>query len=399
MKIAVIFDSRSKGGGGYFQSLNSALMLKKLQNNKINLSFITPDKETFIKLKNEQLDTILFSKVLLTKIFYQLNQINFFLILFNFFKIKNPFVKLLKKNNFDLIIFLGPSWFIKLCDEFNFVSSIYDVNFKLDNYFPEYDSSSLFESKNLIVKKSVDRAFKILVDTKRSKKELTEYYNCPSKKIIIQPFTPLLPDIDRNVDTQKIMLKLGIQKKKFLFYPAQFWAHKNHKYIIDAIKILNKEENDIHVVFCGSDKGNLNYIKAEINNEGLQDKFLIFNFITDEEVISLYKNCIGLIMPTYVARSTLPLYEAFFFKTPVFYSKDVLDSELENLVISMDLNDPQDLSNKINNLLVNKIDVSEKVEKAFNYYKQNCSESLFLSNYKKIIDEYNYLSKRWKNNH
>ena len=399
MKIAVIFDSKSKGGGGYFQSLNSSLLLKKLENNIISLSFITPDKDTFRKLKDEKLNTIFFSNVLFAKLFYQIAQIHLFKFLFAFFKIKNPFVRFLKKNKFDLVIFLGPSWFIKLCDEINFVSNIYDINFKLDNQFPEYESSSVFNSKNFIVKKSVDRAFKILVDTQRSKNELSKYYNCESKKIVIQPFTPLLPNINKKINHEKILLKLGLHNKKFFFYPAQFWAHKNHKYIIDAVEILNQNNNNISFVFCGSDKGNLNYIKSNIDEKGLQDKFLIYKFINDEEVITLYKNCMGLIMPSYVARSTLPMYEAFYFKIPVFYSKGVLDEELEKLVTTIDLNKPEDLTNKVRALISGELDLNDKIKKAFDYYGINCSENLFLDNYKKIINDYTYLSKRWKNNY
>ena len=101
-------------------------------------------------------------------------------------------------------------------------------------------------------------------------------------------------------------------------------------------------------------------------------------------------------MPTYVARSTLPLYEAFYFKTPVFYSKGVLDEKLEKLVTPIDLNDPQDLSDKISDLLTDKLETADKVNSALKYYNENCSEAVFLNNYKKIIDDYIYLSQRWK---
>ena len=38
----------------------------------------------------------------------------------------------------------------------------------------------------------------------------------------------------------------------------------------------------------------------------------LIRFKLDEKVIALYKFCIALVMPTYVARSTLPLYESFY---------------------------------------------------------------------------------------
>ena len=50
--------------------------------------------------------------------------------------------------------------------------------------------------------------------------------------------------------------------EKYIFYPAMYLPHKNHKYIIDVINILNNKFNiEMSAVFCGSDKGYLNKIK------------------------------------------------------------------------------------------------------------------------------------------
>jgi glycosyltransferase involved in cell wall biosynthesis len=399
MKIAIIFDAKSKGGGGFFQSLNSSLLLNKLNNKKNKISFITFDRTALSKLKIEGLDAILFKNTLLLKIFFHLKQINIFKFFFKFFKFKNSFSSFLKKNKFDFIVFLGPSWFIRVCDDHNFVSTIYDINFKLENYFPEYRSKNIFKDKDQIVSDTVNYGFKILVDTKRSKRELVEIYNCPERKIVIQPFIPLLPTLQKKVDSAnelKLIFNLGLKDKNFLFYPAQFWAHKNHKYIIDAVEILNRKKNDIKIVFCGADKSNLYYIKETINKKKLNNSFFIFDFISDEEIIALYKNCMALVMPTYVARSTLPLYEAFYFKKPIFYSKNILDEDLEKLIIPVDLYNPEDLSNKILEL---KSDINfgkEKILKASRYYNDNCHEEIFLKNYQNIFNEYEYLSERWK---
>ena len=35
--------------------------------------------------------------------------------------------------------------------------------------------------------------------------------------------------------------------------------------------------------------------------------------------------------------------------------------------------------------------------KLFEYYKNKCNEDLFLDNYRKIINEFEYLSNRWEN--
>ena len=100
-------------------------------------------------------------------------------------------------------------------------------------------------------------------------------------------------------------------------------------------------------------------------------------------------------MPTYVARSTLPLYEGFFFKITVFYSEGVLDKKLEEFIIKFDLTDPLDLANK----LINYNDLIKKhisnIEKAYEYFMFNCNDLVKENILRNIISEYKYLSQRW----
>lgn len=399
MKIAVIFDFDTLGGG-FHQSLSSALNLSKLNDSNNEIYFIASSKRIFEKLKLENLSVLLFKKIFICRIFFQLSMSIFFNFLFNFFKIRNPFVKFIQKNNFDFIIFLGPSWLIKLSDKINFVMSTYDINFKLDNYFPEYLSNRVFKSKDEIIQKSVNQAFKIIVDTERSKRELISIYNCPESKIAIQSFIPHLITIEKNTDIKeysKIIKDLGLDNKKFFFYPAQFLAHKNHRYIIDAVEILKNEKN-INVVFCGADRGNLQFIKEIIKSKGIDKNFFIYNYLTDLQIIALYKNATALVMPTYVARSTLPLLESFFFKLPVFYAKSILDENIEKFVETFDLKNPVDLSHKLLRYLEGKLSFDEKKELGYQFFINNCLEKKFIQNYRGIIDEYKHISSTWKKN-
>ena len=335
----------------------------------------------------------------LLKIYYYLSSSKILKYIINKLGFKNTFSKYLKENEVDLIIFLGPSWLIKVSDELNFVMSPLDINFKLNNFFPEYLNNKTFQIKDEIIKKSCDQAFKIIVDTERSKKELEKIYNCPKEKIVVHPFTPALPDIHKKMDknkTKELFKKFNLKDKKYIFYPAQFWAHKNHKYIIESLYLLKKRNINLDVVFCGADRGNLQYLKNLIKQRNLESNFHIYNFIREEEIISLYLNTICLVMPTYVARSTLPLYESFYFKIPVFYSKDVLDEKLEKFVETFDLEKPETLTEKLEKLVNNKIYLSNKIQNAYDYYLTNCTNKNFIKNYDKIIGDFKYLKSIWK---
>ena len=80
------------------------------------------------------------------------------------------------------------------------------------------------------------KSFKIIVDTDRSKKEMQLFYNCSSDKIEVIPFNTFLPGYyeskKETFKSEDLNKKFDfLNKNKTFFYPAQFWAHKNHMYI------------------------------------------------------------------------------------------------------------------------------------------------------------------------
>ena len=127
----------------------------------------------------------------------------------------------------------------------------------------------------------------------------------------------------------------------------------------------------------------------------LEKNFIIFDYLTNDEIMALYLKCKALIMPTYVARSTLPLYEAFYFKIPVIYSKDILDKKLEEFVITVDLNNPKDLSDKLMKFDSLNNETNSKKLNAHSYFMKYCTDEKKLEIIKNTLDEFYYTSKRW----
>lgn len=403
MNIGVIFDAVNKSGGGFFQSLSSAIMLNKIKDSKINFYYIVFSDETEKILSSKGLNTINFKKSFLFNLYKRFHKIYFIKKILNKINFNNPLVKLLKQKNINFLIFLGPSTLTNFIDDYNYTYNIYDIQHKSHSFFPEYRFNNYFSDRENIIKNSINKSFKVVVDTQTTKEDIVFYYNCRAEKIIVQSFMPYLPKMDINNESlpkdSKILKKINLkEKQKYLFYPAQFWPHKNHKYLIDFLNLMIKNKNfNYKIVCCGSKKSNRKYIDDLIEKNQLNESFIIFEYLNDNEVIQLYKNAFGVVMPTYVARSTLPLYESFYFRKPVFYSNDILDKKLYEFVIGFDLNEPADLVKKIESVENGEFDLIKLTNAAFEHYKITCSEEKFMSNYKKIIEEYNYLRNRWEN--
>ena len=403
MKIGIFLEGSPKIGGGFFQSLKSSLSILKIEKYKNNIDLIITDKQTDLYLSNENLENKLYKPNKIIRYFSELFEIDLIRDLFIKLKITHPFTKFIKKNNYDLIIFLGPSTMSKYCGEVSFIFNIFDLDHKKNSEFPEHNSNFNFEKKEKLLKETIFRAFKIIVAHKSNKIDLLKYYDAPSEKIIIQNFIPFLPSLYEKNNYEDIKYieffnNFNFPKnKKIIFYPAQFWAHKNHKYIIDVAKTLKQNNDDRYLfVFCGAQKNNYKYIKKLIKKNEVDESIKILDFISENEMISLYLNSHGVVMPTYCGPTNLPLYESFYFKKIIFYTKDLIpDDDINNHLIQIDISSPIDLINKLE-ICFNELKIQSITESNFEYYKLICSENTFQNNYKKILDEYLYLSERWK---
>ncbi len=395
MKIA-FFLSGFGSGGIYNQTMGFLNLIKKIQIDQNDKICVVSDEKIKSNLLVENFEVIYFKKTFFKRVMFNVCEF----IKKNKFietdKIQNPFQRFLKKNNIDLVVFAQPSFYSLYCDGTQFIINIWNTEIKKYYNFNEFISGG-YEYQNKIIRFAAEKAFKIFVFTERNKKDLNELYNCNNEKIKIQNLTPNLPfifDQNQKLNYLEIFNNFKLNKEfKWFFYPAQFWPHKNHKYLLDVMKnLLKKNYDKIGFIFCGPDKGNLDYIDKIIKRENLNENVKILGFINDKEMISIYKNCHAVLMPTLIGRSSLPLLESLFFKKKIFYSKNILDDNLKKYVEEFDLNNPEDLSNKIQNFLKDPRNTNLDIE-----YNDQFNDKTFIDNYQNVFNEFKNLVSKWRN--
>jgi len=368
----------------------------------MDIKFITTSKETKNFLEKKFNDNIVYfnKKSLLNQIFLLLSQSEFFKILIKKIKIKNTFEKLLNKLDLDLLIFLAPSDLIFLVNNNNFVYTVWEFQHKNYPFFPEYKNVYFdINVRDKTLKLAADKAFNIIVGTEKSKKDFIKYYSCDENKITIRPLKSSIVSTDIKDDYEFDVIKKLKNKKidKYLFYPAQYWAHKNHKFIIDAFDQMAEENiSNLTCVFAGSDKGNLNYIKELINFKNLNDKICIFEYLSDEEIVSLYKNCYAVVVPTLVGTISFPILEGFFFQKPVICVTDNLDENFKKHVINLDLQNPKTLEKALVHIQSNPQEVRSLVSNSKFFFDEMYDDEKLTIELVKIIKKYYQFNQMWK---
>ncbi|HEY4324120.1 MAG TPA: glycosyltransferase family 1 protein [Mucilaginibacter sp.] len=198
--------------------------------------------------------------------------------------------------------------------------------------FPEITDNSGFHKRNDWFVNTVPYAIMVLCETEAGKKELSSYLNLNPDKIRVLPMfsSNNFTNAEVSIERQKGFLKkLALKEQHFFFYPAQFWAHKNHYHLIKAFKQFVHEYPDFKLVLCGSDKGNIAYIRDCVKRLELEKNVIFSGFIEDDVLYALYKNASALIMPTFLGPSNIPPLEALSLNCPILCSN--LEGHVEML--------------------------------------------------------------------
>lgn len=407
--LAIFFDHTLDSGGNFQQSLNNIFLAKKLDSSEINIKIITTEKDNKNTLKKYGLDCILYTPNVFFRIFMRFRETSsvFIYRLINFFSKKNHFESFLENEQVDLIYFLTQSHFANYVNSVNYIFTLFDLCHRDNPEFPEVRSNRIFEYSENLFKKNLSRSVAVLVDSELGKKNAIFRYRLDEDRVHIFPIGPAhnIEKTKFNENNKKTTKQIDIKKKynlknDYLFYPAQFWAHKNHIYILKALKILkSKKLITLNVVFSGSDKGNLSYIKDMTKKFNLENQVRFVGFVSSEEINFLYSQALALVMPTYFGPTNMPPIEAFKFKVPVLYSNiKGLKEQVEDAALLLDLNDPNSLvenlekllnSNELRNDLVNKGQV--KYNQIISHNNKNNYDVL-----KNIIENFKSRRECWK---
>ena len=397
INIAIFVGTRFQSGGGHQYEYMVLNILRKYHKNKsIKLKFYGSNVE--LKEIFSPLDINI--NILKENIFQKKHRISLSNLFFHkiFSKINMDLCSIEKRltnDKIDIVYFLSPSSYAKALKNIPYIFTLWDLGHLEELEFPELSSDRIFESRELLYSKSLKKAFKVIVDSMYSKKYSTNKYNLDEKRVEVLKYLPntRVADNEGIIDIKKIY---NI-KNDYIFYPAQFWAHKNHIYILKAIKILRETKSiDIDVVFSGSDRGNLSHILNKAKQFGIDDLIHYVGFVPNSHIPFLYKQSLSLVMPTYLGPTNIPPLEAFFYKTPLCYSdKPSFREQVRDAAFFMDLADPSSLVDNIITIRNNNELVDYKVAKGLEILA-SWGEEDFYKSLKGIFEEYQYKRDGWE---
>jgi glycosyltransferase involved in cell wall biosynthesis len=358
IRIGVWLNCEPYSGGAFQYSLLILSALSEIQKKnpkKYDLVCFSPKKgwEAFIKnnLSGFTCDFVIVKRNLVHKIVGRLLRFSVAgLLLWRVLNNSFPFAyRVIYKAKVDLVICPSQDT-LALEIKIPTISTIHDLMHRYESNFPEACSKKEFKGREKGLGRVCRFSKVILVDSKLGRQHVIESYgNVLNAKVIVLPFLPppYVLKHDTNKNYSYVKDKYGLYDK-YIFYPAQFWKHKNHHGLVRAIKLLQQKGESVNVIFAGSEKNNYQQILRSIEESELHSQIKILGYISNDDIVGLYKNALALVMPTFFGPTNIPIVEAFFLGVPVVCSNVyAMPEQVGEAGLLFDPNNIDDMAEKI----------------------------------------------------
>ena len=228
----------------------------------------------------------------------------------------------------ELLLFTVPT---TLCigSELPFLMPIHDFQHRLQRHFPEVSADGEFERREFIFGAAARSARAILVDSETGKEDALACYGelgLTPDRVEVLPFLP--PDyLQRQVspDERKAVRQRYGLPQRYLFYPAQFWPHKNHKRLVEAVARLAPRHGDLQLVLAGTAAGRLRESTQRdalevAARQGIESRIHLLGYVPNADMAPLYAEAEALVFPTFFGPTNIPILEAWAHGCPVVTS-------------------------------------------------------------------------------
>ena len=350
--MGFILEHHLEVGGSFQQPLNDLLWLERWSLQTDNeVSFFCFHPANIRVLADFGIKAELLRIGILDKLFFILKYFQIFDLLQISLRLRSPFEKRLIKSGIDIVYFATPSKWHFLLNKLPFVFTVFDGCHRDAPEFEEVSVFGEFERREKLFRSGTTKSAVVVTNAKEIVETLGRRYGMDADRAICIPFAPSIyvnRSLRSDKDDDAVFEKYGLEPG-YLFYPAQFWSHKNHRTLIAALVLLREKGIRLNLVLCGSDRGYRRNVEQMIQRQEISDQVFILGFVGLNELASLYRGARALVMPSYFGPTNLPPLEAWTLDTPVIYP-EAFKSQAGEAAILFDYDSPMSLADAITKL-------------------------------------------------
>ena len=397
MRIGFYIHHTTISAGGIF-TYSIGILKQLLKSDQIEKIIVITSEEVNEKLKEISEDPkIEIVNINRNDLIVKLRLICYFLLLILFTPVRNiffkvfdwlnPYSKILTKENLSLFhipVQYSPIYKTKI----PVLVTMHDLQ---EYHYPEFFSVKEKLFRKINNKIAILDSDRIIVSFNHVKNDILKYFKVSEEKVSVcpPPFADNWFAETKETDWSTLSKKYNI-KKDCILYPAATWRHKNHLGLLEAMKNLVLEKDDIHLVCTGKKTEFYKEIQSKILDYDLSKNVHFLGIVPEENLIGLYKNARLVVIPTLYEAGSGPLYEAMRYGIPVICSNVTsLPETIGNEDFIFNPNDSDEILKKIKLGLFDeefrKRNIQNSIEKMDKFRQINFYDN-FIEAYNKVLN-------------
>jgi len=222
----------------------------------------------------------------------------------------------------------------------------------LPNFFPPGER----EMRQVTVERLIERSDLVVVSSKVAQQDVAKHFPAVLPKSAVLNFVPRIDSSQEPASFSDLKARYGFDSKYF-FLPNQFWIHKNHQVVIEALSLLRGNGINATVLSTGS---TIDYRQPEYSAELLTKvkqldlcaAFRPLGVVPYHDLLSLMHHSLAVINPSFYEGWSTTVEEAKALRKTVILS-DIPVHREQSPVSAMffEPDDPQALSSHMHAVL------------------------------------------------
>ena len=199
-----------------------------------------------------------------------------------------------------------------------FAYTLHDLQ---ENYYPE--NFSLWQRiwRHQVHAGLLGRTRRVVCESNYVKSDIVRCFGIAEERIIVMEAPPQREFLAELSPAKRREVRSRLQlPDRFLFYPAQFWVHKNHLRLIEAFREVVNEAPDLELVLTGKKRDEYSVVMNAVDKLGLKGRVRHLGYVEQDDLQAIYLLATALVMPSLFESVSIPIYEAFQAGTPVVAS-------------------------------------------------------------------------------
>ena len=169
-------------------------------------------------------------------------------------------------------------------------------------HLPHFFSAEELAHRNRVYLYLLDRAPVVVVKSRYTRNDVLRYFGHRRAEVIVLPFTAAPRREWFAGDLEATRLKYQLPKDYFIC-SNQFWAHKNHGIVLEALRLARAEGQPCFFAFTGTphddrDPGYFGRLMQKAKDTGVAHDFKVLGLIPKLDQISLMRAARSVVQPS-----------------------------------------------------------------------------------------------------